>query len=278
MSKRIDLHLHTNQSDGVLAPSEVLAEVRKRDLRAFSITDHDTLAGYREVRSLIVAGDPELVVGVELSCSSDNGDLHMLAYAFDPDSERMLGALRDFREKRNRRGRLMVEKLNELKIDVSFDEVEKVAAGAPIGRPHVAEAMYRKKAVGTYEQAFEKYIGQNGPAFVPKPDFAPVQAIRLIHEARGVAVIAHPMINNTFEQIESLAGSGLDGIEVYHPHHKQSQTDHLKHLATRFRLLCCGGSDFHGREGRYGKIGSEPVPVEYLDRLKECAKQKRGCN
>lgn len=171
---------------------------------------------------------------------------------------------------------MIVKRLNELGIDITFEEVEKHAAGAPLGRPHVAAAMHSMKAISTYEQAFEKYIGDNKPAYVPKDNHTPEQTIELIHEAGGVAVLAHPIISNAFEQIEKLTDWGLDGIEIYHPNHRQSDVDRFKEIARRFHLLCTGGSDFHGRGKNHGTVGSESVPVEYLDKLRQKAMQIRG--
>jgi len=148
--------------------------------------------------------------------------------------------------------------------------------GTVIGRPHVAEAMTRSGAVPTYETAFAKYIGDGKPAYVPKSNFTPVEAINLIHEAGGVAILAHPMIENNIRHLEMFVGLGLDGIEVYHSFHGRADVDRLKHLAERHRLLMSGGSDYHGREGRFGDIGSQKVPIKYLEMIETAAKRRRG--
>jgi predicted metal-dependent phosphoesterase TrpH len=275
MKKWIDLHLHTNHSDGTSSAAELLEIVRAKKLSAFSVTDHDTLAGYWAVRSLISEDDPELIPGLELSVMADGGDLHLLAYLFDPDNEPLKAALERFRERRNLRARLIVERLNERKIDISFEEVQNIAGKAAIGRPHIADTMVRLKAVGSYEEAFEKYIRNGGPAYVAKESFAPEGAISMIRRAGGVTVLAHPIIDNTARHVEMLAGLGLDGIEIYHPVHKQSDIKKLKHLAERYHLLISGGSDFHGRSHRYSMVGSQNVPEELLDKLKQRSAQKR---
>ena len=278
MKQRIDLHLHTNQSDGTYSPAELLEVVRNLDLVAFAVTDHDTLKGYLEIRELRRNGDSELIPGVEFSCSSSAKDIHILAYLFDTDNEPLHRAIEQFQEGRNKRGAQIVKRLNELGVEITFEEVLKEAGGAPVGRPHVAAALHARKAVSTYEHAFHKYIGDGRPAFVPKKNFAPREAIKLVHQARGVAVLAHPMVDNSVALVEDLVALGLDGIEVYHPSHRQADVDRLKHLAERLRLLCSGGSDFHGRGANHGTVGSEPVPVEYLDKLKERAAKKRESN
>jgi predicted metal-dependent phosphoesterase TrpH len=276
MKKQIDLHLHTNHSDGTVSAAELLEIVRAKKLSAFSVTDHDTLAGYWAIRSLISDNDPELIPGLELSVTVDGGDLHLLAYLFDPDNEPLKAALDRFRERRNHRARLIVQKLNEMNIDISFEQVQNVASEAVIGRPHIADTMVRSKAVGSYEEAFEKYIRNGGPAYVAKRSFLPEEAISLVHRAGGVTVLAHPVIDNTARHVEMLAGLGLDGIEIYHPVHRQNDIKRLKNLAERYRLLVSGGSDFHGRSTMYGMVGSQNVPEELLDELKQRAVEKRG--
>jgi predicted metal-dependent phosphoesterase TrpH len=276
MKKRIDLHLHTTCSDGLKTPSEVLEDVRKRKLEAFAITDHDTINGFLEVRELIQDGDPELIPGVELSCSSEKGDLHILAYMFDPDNVRLLETLQDFQEKRNQRGRTMVQRLNDMGIAITYEDVLQAAGTAAVGRPHVAEAMHRCKAVASYEDAFRRYIGDRQPAFVAKENFEPAEAIDLIHAAGGVVVLAHPMVAGAYDRIEELVALGLDGVEALHPDHKQYQAANLMEIAKRFRMIWTGGSDYHGRGGRSGSIGSEGVPIDCLDMLKTRASQKRG--
>lgn len=276
MKKQIDLHLHTNLSDGTSSPAELLEIVRAKNLSAFSVTDHDTLRGYWEVKELLIKGDPELIPGLELSLTVNGDDLHLLAYLFDPNYEALVKALDEFRQRRNHRGRLMVQRLNEMGIDISYEDVQVAAGEAAVGRPHVAETMFRLKTVRTYEEAFEKYIRNGGPAYVPKRNFTPEEAISLIHQAGGVTVLAHPVIDATYRHAEMLVALGLDGIEIYHPVHRQSDTDRLRHLAERYRLLVSGGSDFHGRNGRYGTVGSQNVPEQCLNGLKERAKQRRG--
>jgi len=276
MAGQVDLHMHTNLSDGLLTPSELLERVRAVGLKAFAVTDHDTLDGYLAVRELLAAGDPELVTGVELSVDCHGEDLHLLGYLFDPNHERLNSELRRFQEERNRRGRLMVQKLEQLGLDVPYDEVLRQASGAAVGRPHVAEAMVRVGVVSGFDEAFKKYIGNDGPAYVPKVKLNPDQAIDLVHGAGGVAVLAHPGINDMYRYVEELAGMKLDGIEVYHYSHSRRQVKQFKELARRYKLHQSGGSDFHGRHEIEGEIGSEPVSLDYLDRLKQRAEEIRG--
>jgi len=274
MRRYIDLHVHTCYSDGVKTPQEVLEMVISKNLEAFAITDHDTLEGYWATRKLLTDKSPELIIGVELSVTVENTDVHILAYLFDPDCEPFKNALHDFQQKRNHRALLIVNKLNELGVDINYEAVKKVANGAPMGRPHIAQVMYDNRVVNRYEEAFEKYVGNDKPAYIPKDNFEPRQAIALIHQADGLAILAHPGIDNKDKYLEKLVGFGLDGIEVYHPSHTQADTDRFKHLAKRYRLVITGGSDYHGRGERNGMIGSQKVPYDCLTILKEKVEKK----
>jgi predicted metal-dependent phosphoesterase TrpH len=278
MSGFIDLHMHTWHSDGVYGPARLLDTVREKQLAAFSVTDHDTLEGYHEIKKLLQDSDPELIPGVELSVEFDSQDMHLLAYCFDPDNNALVSAIEDFQEKRNQRGRMMVEKLRGMGLNMDFEAVEKTANGPAIGRPHVAEAMFNEGLVETYEEAFYKYIGNGRPAYVPKVRFLPVDAFKLVHEAGGVVVMAHPMIGAMHRHIEELSGMGLDGIEIYHCRHEKHHVKRLRHLAERFGLVATGGSDFHGRDEREAEIGSLNVPAELSEKLKIRGQQIRGSN
>ncbi|MBU8933019.1 MAG: PHP domain-containing protein [candidate division Zixibacteria bacterium] len=275
MSSFVDLHIHSNLSDGLHTPTDVLADVRRRELTAFAVTDHDTLAGYRAVRDLTNDSDPELVPGVELSVSGGEYDLHLLAYYLDPDYTPLLKILEDFCNHRNQRAGVIVERLNGLGVEITLDDVIRVAQAAAVGRPHIATAMHASGAVSSYQMAFDKYLGNGKPAYVPKKNFDPELAISLVHEAGGVVVLAHPAIEETFQHLEMLVGLGLDGIEVYHPSHKPKQVDQFKHLAERFRLIITGGSDSHGRAGRYGEIGSLSVSEDLMPALRQRARQRK---
>ncbi len=271
MADRIDLHMHTNHSDGVSSSSEVLELVRKSRVVAFAVTDHDTLAGYREIQSMIKSSDPELVPGVELSVQVNDVDVHLLAYLFDPDHERLNQALIDFQSRRSQRGQQIIEKLNRLGAAVPFEAVQKKAIGSVIGRPHIAETMHSLKIVGSYQEAFDRYISKSGPAYVPKISLPPEAAMQLVHDAGGVVVLAHPFVDDAARHIDILLHMGLDGIEVYHSSHTPQETGRLIRIAERHQLLKSGGSDYHGREGRYGMIGALGVPAQYLAALKNKA-------
>ena len=231
----IDLHMHTDYSDGACTADEVLEMVRASGISAFSITDHDTLDGYRHARVAMKPDDPELITGVELSVLINEDDVHVLAYLFDPDDKPLNEALEMFQRKRHVRGQQIVEKLRELGVDVAFDAVTETADGSVIGRPHVAETLHRLNKVGSYQEAFDKFIGRRGPAYVPKVLLAPQDAIDMVHNAGGVTILAHPIIDDMAKHIPLLSEMGLDGIEVRHSNHSAEQTARLERIAARSR-------------------------------------------
>ena len=269
----IDLHMHTSLSDGALTPAELLVKVRAASLAAFAVADHDTVEGYRQMRELLVPGDAELITGLELSVAVNGSDLHMLAYLFNPDHAEFMETLGKFREARNLRGDKMVRKLNEQGLNLQFEAVLEAANGSAVGRPHIAEAMVKQGLVRSFEEAFRKHIGDRCPAYIPKSMIRPEEAISLIHRAGGLAVLAHPMINDMHRHIPSLVKQGLDGLEIYHYSHNFQQVQELKRLAVRHDLLMTGGSDFHGRQEHEGEIGAYQVPIEYLNSMKERAQE-----
>jgi len=169
----------------------------------------------------------------------------------------------------------MVQKLKEVGAEISLEELERCAGNAAIGRAHVARVLISRGIVSTFEEAFRLYIGNNGPGFVPKQNPDTAEAIELLHQAGGVVVLAHPWVSGVTESIPVLKEQGLDGVEVHHPDHRQSQVDKLKHQAAELDLLITGGSDFHGQPGRCPAIGGEPVTIEICDRLKEAIANRR---
>ncbi|MCX6826303.1 MAG: PHP domain-containing protein [candidate division Zixibacteria bacterium] len=268
MPGRIDLHIHTCYSDGLSSPKEIVEIVRRKRLCAFSICDHDTLHGYWETKKILIEGDPELVPGVELSVGRDFEDIHILGYYFNPESSPLSEALEDFRGRRNRRGQEMLSRLKKVGIDITLEAVKKIAGESAIGRPHIADAMLKAGAIKNYETAFIRYIGHDCPAYVPKENLTPVEAFNLIHKAGGLAFLAHPGIGNVAAHINEFLELGLDGIEIYHPRHGSRLRREFSNIVINHAILGSGGSDYHGREGRYSMIGSQSVPDEYLTALK----------
>jgi 3',5'-nucleoside bisphosphate phosphatase len=275
MPRYIDLHMHTLFSDGTASPAELLAAVTSAGLVAFSVTDHDTLDGLREVMRLRTESHPKLISGVELSVNHNGSDVHMLGYGFDVDNKPLNDTLRDCAEVRDQRGRMMVDKLKSLGLDITYEQVAQVAGGGVVGRPHIADAMLRAGAVKSYEESFYKYIGNGKPAYVAKKMLLPKEAIDLLHKAGGVAVLAHPVLENTGRFLDDLIADGLDGVEVYHAAHTEPDVDRYRDLARRYRLVMTGGSDYHGRTDRHGAIGSQKVPADLLADLQRAIAERR---
>jgi 3',5'-nucleoside bisphosphate phosphatase len=264
--RRVDLHVHTLFSDGALTPEAVVAHALERSLAALAITDHDSVEGVEPAR--IAAGTAlELVPGIEISSTLDGADLHILGYYLDPEDVELAAALARFRDERLKRAQSMVERLRSLGAPVDVEEVLELAGPGVVGRPHVAEALVRAGHVETVDEAFRRYIGSRGEAFIQRPAFHPEHAIALIHAAGGVSVLAHPGPALPDLVVEQLADAGLRGIEVWHPQHGAAAVRRFHALARRLNLLETGGSDYHGWP-RGTELGELPVPASVLGPLK----------
>lgn len=267
--RRVDLHAHTTFSDGLLSPEALVSRAVDKRLAALAVTDHDTVEAIPRARA--AAGTVlQLVPGIEMSTAFEGADLHILGYYIDPEHGPLRERLMGFQEERRQRARAIVERLRALGLPVDLDEVVELAGPGVIGRPHVAEVMVRAGLVSDFDEAFERYLGAHAPAYVARPAFSPGEAIKLIHAADGVSVLAHPGSQMPDGVIERLRGSGLRGIEVWHPQHGAATVRRYQALAQRLGLLTTGGSDFHG-EHRSVDLGELPVPISVLDPLKQAA-------
>jgi predicted metal-dependent phosphoesterase TrpH len=269
----IDLHVHTRYSDGTFTPREALALARDRAVGVVGITDHDTTLGLAEAAESGVELGVEVVPGIEFSTLYAGEGVHVLCYDMDPEDPELAAELGRLRDDRFHRGERMVEKLRTLGYPISFERVRAIAAGGTIVRPHVAQALVEAGVVPTLKEAFtEEFIGSNGRAYVEKHALHPVEAIRLIHGAGGVCVLAHP---GTFREtkpvppalIEEMAAAGLDGIEAAHPEHTPEVEAAYVDLARSLGLLWTGSSDCHGERYdpvRLGMCTTAPVQFERL--------------
>ncbi|GGS79758.1 MULTISPECIES: PHP domain-containing protein [Streptomyces] len=248
---RIDLHCHSTASDGTDTPAELVRKASAAGLDVVALTDHDTTRGYGEA----IAALPEgltLVTGAELSCRIDGVSMHMLAYLFDPEEPALLAERELVRDDRVPRAKGMVAKLNALGVPVTWEQVERIAAGGSVGRPHVASALVELGVVPTVSDAFtEEWLADGGRAFVEKHETDPFEAIRLVKAAGGVCVFAHPAAAKRGRtvpefRIAEMAEAGLDGVEVDHMDHDPDARDRLRGLAKELGLLVTGSSDYHG--------------------------------
>jgi predicted metal-dependent phosphoesterase TrpH len=266
---RIDLHMHSTYSDGLNPPAVLIRIALEKRLGAISLTDHDCLDGVGEAIEAGRAAGIEVLSGVELSCEFEGRDLHILGYGVDPDHREFQEMLRRFRETRHNRGLQIIEKLNALGLAVDPDDVVRKSGEGALGRPHIAAVLVDKGIVSTPAEAFEKYIAEGGPAYVPKYKMTPSEAIRYIRTAGGLAFIAHPGIFlENDEELYTLLAEGFDGIEVHHPKHTPDIARRLGAIAQAQGLLTSGGSDFHGFTGRDMPVGALDIPYSVLTAIK----------
>lgn len=264
-----DLHLHTNFSDGTYTPEELVHQAQRHGLRAIALTDHDTVEGCGRCRTACETVGMEFIAGAELTAEQSGNELHILGYGLDVQHPRLLAETAKFQEVRQNRIREMVEKLNAENVPLCVETVFSLANCRAPGRPHVARALVKAGLCTTLDQAFEKYLKKNRPAWVPKCKISAAEAIELIHEAGGVAVMAHPGLNRTDEVIPSMVEAGLDGIECYHTKHSNTTAEHYLEIADRYSLLVTGGSDCHGMSKGKPLIGSVRLPYQRVEKLKE---------
>ena len=268
---KADLHMHTYYSDGVLSPEELISKVKKAGLDVISVTDHDIVDAIDETTEIANQHGIEVIPGVEISAEHRGRETHILAYHIDHKNEELLDYLKNFRRERMIRARKIVEKLNELNVMISFDEVlAKVKGNASIGRPHIAMALVDGNYIESYYDAFNKYIGDDKPAYVKKPNVSVAEAVKLISRSMGLSFVAHPGKtlrngNNIYEMIEA----GVDGIEIIHPSHSEYDIAFYQDLASQYFMLESGGSDFHG-----GRINDEAILGRYIISASKIAAMK----
>jgi len=273
---RVDLHTHTTASDGLLAPEALVRLAKEAGVAVLAVADHDTTDA---VDAALAAGRQlgvEVIPAVEINTDVDDTEVHILGYFLDHHLGWFQEFLTRLRDGRVNRAAKMVEKLKTLGISIQFERVRALADGA-VGRPHVARALLEAGVVKTTGEAFEKYIGRNGPAYVERMKLTPQEAVAVILRAGGVPVLAHPGWGVPDGMIPALVTAGLEGLEVYYPDHTPAMLEHYLEVAARHRLLVTGGTDFHGGDlATKVTVGSQYVPPDAVDRLKARANEKRG--
>ncbi len=274
--KFADLHLHSHFSDGTYMPAELAGHAQRCRLAAIALTDHDSVEGCPETARACAAAGIEFIAGTELTAEQDESELHLLGYLIDVHDPRLLTRIARCQVVRQDRIREMVARLNRLKVPLSAEAVFALANCRSPGRPHVARALVKASICSSLDEAFERFLKRNRPAWVPKLKMSAAEAIDLIHQARGVAVLAHPGLNRTDDVIPSLVEAGLDGIECFHTKHSTVTNEHYLELANRFHLLVTGGSDCHGLSKGKPLIGTVRVPYEHVERLKARAAELKA--
>lgn len=286
----VDLHLHTTASDGTLTPTQLVHLCAERGLRVICISDHDTTNGLPEALQAAAAyPDLAIIPGIELSTDIPGNEIHILGYFVDHYDERLQSILNDFRDGRRSRGRQMVQNLNAMGVAISWERVQEIAGDASIGRPHIAQALVEGGYVKYPKDAFDKYIGRNGPAYANRVKLTPADAVRLLLDRGALPVMAHPTYSASKSDrgaVDSLPGiladltaAGLVGMEVYYGDYTPEQVEWLRGLADDFGLIPCGGSDYHASgnpgEPQPGSVGPPMSSVDALNALRTAAAATR---
>jgi 3',5'-nucleoside bisphosphate phosphatase len=264
----VDLHLHSHFSDGTYVPAELVAQARRCELAAIALTDHDSVEGCAATARACAVAGLEFIPGTELTAEQDGDELHLLGYFIDTQNPTLLTQIARFQAVRQNRIREMVARINRLQVPLSVDAVFALANCRAPGRPHVARALVAAGLCGTLDEAFERFLKKNRPAWVPKFKMGGKEAVDLIHQAGGVAVLAHPGLNRTDAVIPTMVEAGMDGIECYHTKHSPADLERYLDLATQFHLLVTGGSDCHGLSKGKPVMGTVKVPYEHLEKLR----------
>lgn len=245
MNLKIDLHMHTTYSDGAYSPAELLSKVKAKGLNIISITDHDSVNGIKEAIKIGKEIGVEVIPGLEISTDLEDKEIHLLGYFIDYENEELQKYLSFFRDERLHRAKRIVQKLHNLGVAISIDDVIDHAQNSAIGRPHIASALLNLGITKNYFEAFERYIGDHGPAYERKIHVSPQSATKLISDAGGLSFVAHPgFIKETI--LMNLINAGIDGIEVLHPSHTENQVNFYRGIVNQYCLLESGGSDYHG--------------------------------
>ncbi len=257
----IDLHIHTSASDGVFSPAEVVEMAGRLGVHALAITDHDTVAGLEE--GMRAAGpEVRVIPGVEISAEQDGVQVHLLGYHIDHRAPVLVEGLERFSAARLERACSILDRLDDLGIALPREQLCGAGQDGSIGRPHIARLLMEQGYVSSVEEAFGRYLNYGQKAYVPRPKVSPVGAMEMIHQAGGLAVLAHPW-SVTF-MLGPLVAEGLDGLEVFYRDYDVCQQRRLARLAAEHRLLCTGGSDYHGPDPHGIQLGCAPVPQDCL--------------
>jgi 3',5'-nucleoside bisphosphate phosphatase len=268
----IDLHCHSTASDGVLAPTDVVAAAAAIGLTAMALTDHDSTAGLAEARAAGASLGVEVIGGCEFSVGVEWGEMHLLGYFVEPGDRDIEAFLVTARADRSRRARDMVSKLTGLGIAISYDDVVRESGGGAIGRPHVARALFQAGQVTTIQQAFDRYIGRGRPAFVEKALPTLAEVATLVHSRGGIVSAAHLKSFGTLANLTKLKADGLDAVETRHPSHTGDYLANITDVAVALGLARTGGSDWHGESdaaGTHAQLGSQQVPDEWLVEMRQ---------
>ena len=275
MSAFADLHLHTQFSDGTFSPEELVSHARSCGLSAIALTDHDTMEGCVRTALACRVAAIEFIPGSELTAEQGSEEIHILGYLMDAENPKLVAELAKFQAIRQNRIHEIVQKLNAKKVPITVEAVMTIASCRAPGRPHVARALVKAGYCATMDEAFERFLKKHRPAWVPKFKMSAADAIGLIHQAGGVAILAHPGLYRSDDIIPPTIEAGLDGIECFHSKHSAGMTEHYLQMATENGVLITGGSDCHGNTKGRPLIGTLRIDYEYVERLKARADERK---
>ena len=271
-----DLHLHTTFSDGTETPQRVVELAQQAGLAAMAITDHDNTDAIAIAEPIAMRAGLELIPGIEMSASSDGLEVHLLGFLLDLKSAMLTQHMQEQQARRVERVHEMVKRLQRVGVKIEAEEVFQVAGEGTVGRPHVARVLLKHGYISTLSEAFTRYIGPDNPGFIPGSPLPPARVIRVIRDAGGVPVLAHPIYLKKDSLIKELIKEGLIGLEVYHSGHPPETVRHYEQMADRFGLLKTGGSDFHGDSKEGLPVGAVKVPYVLVEALKQWKATQRG--
>lgn len=267
----IDLHTHTTASDGTCSPEELAARAASGGVTVLALTDHDTVAGCAAAAAACSARGIDFITGIEITAVAEGSDVHVLGYLFDAGAEAMQTFLATQRQRRLERGREMLDRLAKhgIRLDAEAILAPGVAdASRAVGRPWIARALVAGGYVADKNEAFDRWLSRGRPAFVPRVGPTPREVFARVHDAGGVASLAHPVLVRRDDWIPGFAETGLDALEAFHPDHTAMDTERYLTMAARLGLLVSGGSDYHGDTTHGGRLpGQVSLPREHFDRL-----------
>jgi predicted metal-dependent phosphoesterase TrpH len=273
---RVDLHLHSTASDGRFSPTELVSKAADEGLAVIALTDHDTVGGIAAALEVAQAfPGVRLIPGIEISTDIDEGEVHILGYFIDYTDCYLEAALEKMRNSRWDRARQIVARLEEMGRPVDWERVCEIAGGGTIGRPHIAQAMLERGHIESFREAFDKYINRDGPAYVEREKVTPSEAVKLVVQAKGLPVLAHPLTVPEPEQLViKLKTVGLIGIEAHYASYATEDVQRLVSIADRCNLIATGGTDFHGIDTETQmSIGGVEIPEESVECLLALAQQ-----
>ena len=276
MSK-VDLHIHSTASDGRFTPEEIVRKAAGLGLTVIALTDHDSVDGIdAALRAARAFPGLRVIPAVEINTDVPHGEAHILGYFIDYNSRELQDTLQRLRQSREGRARGMIAKLNDLGIHLDWQRVQEISGDSSMGRPHIAQALLEKGYITSFKEAFDKYIGREGPAYVEREKITQVETVELILRANGLPVLAHPFtIDDPEAMIIKLKAAGMIGIEAYYKNYTAEETRTLVGWADKHHLLTSGGTDYHGLdESIEVMMGGTEVPMESVERIIDLAKQR----